>query len=195
NLQYSYTEGFGAGVNPNTAGDYIDEGSALGFAYRINNIIPVYDEGGNFAGSFGKDLGNGENPVAIAYRGKDNVNRSNFFFGNAFGEYDILPELTFRTSFGLRYENYNGVSYNYPDPEFSEGSFNNGMSEYQGYNTEWTWANTLNFAPKIGEDHTLKVLVGTEAISSRSRDLSGNRNGFFTLNSLDFFYLDAGQTN
>lgn len=195
NLQYGYSEGYGEGVNVNTAGNYIGDGGVLGFAYRIQNIIPVYDEGGNFAGSYGKDLGNGENPVAIAYRGKDNMNRSNFFFGNAFAEYDILSALTFRTNFGLKYENYNGVSYTYPNPEFTEGSFNNGMSEYQGYGTEWTWTNTLNFKPELGEEHSLNVLLGTEAIKSRNRDLSGNRNGYFILNSLDFFYLDAGSTN
>src|SRR5690606_5021839 len=80
NMQYSMTKGHGIGVNTNTAGDYIGEGSAIGFAYRIKNIIPVYDEGGNFAGSRG-GWGNGENPVAIAYRAKDNMNKSNFFFG------------------------------------------------------------------------------------------------------------------
>src|SRR5690606_34215093 len=113
NISYTYSEGYGMGVNNNTAGDYIGEGSVLGFAYRIQNIIPVYDEGGNFAGSFGNGLGNGENPVAMAYRRKDNMNRNNTFFGNAFAEYDIIDGLTLRTSYGLRYDNYNGVSYTY----------------------------------------------------------------------------------
>lgn len=194
NLQYSYTEGFGIGVNPNTAGNYQGEGSVLGFAYRIQNIIPVYDEGGNFAGSYG-GWGNGENPVAIAFRRKDNKNRSNFFFGNAFAEYDLLSGLTLRTNFGMRYENYNGISLNYPNPEFSEGSFNNGMSEYQGYFTEWTWSNTLKYDPYLGEDHNLTILAGTEAIKNRGRDLSGSRNSYFTLSSLDYFYLNAGTSN
>lgn len=195
NLSYAYTEGFGMGVNPNTAGGYQGEGSVLGFAYRIQNIIPVYDEGGNFAGSFGKDLGNGENPVALAYRAKDNMNRSNFFFGNAFAEYDIIDGLTLRSNFGLRYENYNGVGYTYPNPEFSEGSFNNGMSEYQGYTTEWTWTNTLNYKPNLGEDHSLNVMVGTEAIKNRNRGIDGSRNGYFIMNSLDYLYLNAGSSN
>src|SRR5690606_6931496 len=195
NLQYAYTEGFGMGVNPNTAGGYQGEGSVLGFAYRIQNIIPVYDEGGNFAGSFGKDLGNGRNPVAMAYRAKDNMNSSNFFFGNAFAEYDIIKDLTLRTNFGLRYVNYNGVSYTYPEPEFSEGSFNNGMSEYHGFTTEWTWTNTLNYKPDIGDDHTLNVMIGTEAIKNRNRDISGSRNGYFIMNSLDFLYLNSGSSN
>lgn len=195
NMSYTYTEGYGMGVNTNTAGNYIGEGSVLGFAYRIQNIIPVYDEGGNFAGSFGNDHGNGENPVAMAYRRKDNVNRNNTFFGNAFAEYDILDGLTLRTSYGLRYDNYNGVSYTYPNPEFSEGNFNNGMSEYHGYTTEWTWTNTLNYKPQLGEDHSLNVMVGTEAIKNRNREISGSRNGYFTMNNLDYLYLNSGSTN
>lgn len=195
NISYTYSEGYGMGVNNNTAGDYIGEGSVLGFAYRIQNIIPVYDEGGNFAGSFGNGLGNGENPVAMAYRRKDNMNRNNTFFGNAFAEYDIIDGLTLRTSYGLRYDNYNGVSYTYPNPEFSEGNFNNGMSEYHGYTTEWTWTNTLNYKPKLGEDHSLNIMAGTEAIKSRNREISGGRNGYFILNSLDYLYLGAGSSN
>lgn len=191
NMQYSFTEGVGVGVNTNTAGDYIGEGSVLGFAYRIHNIIPVYDEGGNFAGSVGGQYGNGENPVAIAYRAKDNKNKSNLFFGNVFGEYDIIGGLTLRTSFGMKYENYNGVSFIYPNPEFTEGSFNNGMDEYFGFNKEWTWTNTLNYKANFNDEHDLNILVGTEAISNRNRQISGKGNGFFTLESLDYFYLDA----
>src|SRR5690606_15219385 len=185
NLQYGYTKGFGVGVNPNTAGGYMEEGSILGFAFRIQNIIPVYDEGGNFAGSKG-GWGNGQNPVAMAYRGKDDVNKSNMFFGNAYAEYDLIEGLTLRTSIGIKYENYTGMDITYPNPEFSEGSFNNSLREYAGYNTEWTWTNTLNWK-KVIDKHNLNILAGTEAIDNRSRDLSANRNGFFILNSLDYF--------
>jgi TonB-linked SusC/RagA family outer membrane protein len=194
NMQYSFTEGFGVGVNTNTAGDYIGEGSALGFAYRIHNIIPVYDMGGNFAGSVGGQFGNGENPVAIAYRAKDNKNKSNMFFGNVFGEYDIFSGLTFRSSFGMKYENYNGISYTYPNPEFTEGSFNNGINEFFGLNKEWTWTNTLNYKATFNEDHTLAILAGTEAIQNRNRQIRGKGNGFFTMSTLDYLYLDAAST-
>lgn len=194
NMQYSFTEGYGMGVNPNTAGGYQSDESVVGWAYRIQNIIPVYDEGGNFAGSFG-GYGNGGNPVAVAYRAKDNKNKSNFFFGNAFGEVDVIDGLTLRTNLGMRYENYNGVSYNYANPEFSEGTFNNGMSEYFGYTTEWTWTNTLNYKPKLGKDHSLNILAGTEAIANRWREISGSRTGYFTMSSLDYLYLNSGTAN
>ncbi|WON97200.1 TonB-dependent receptor [Sphingobacterium sp. Lzh-3] len=191
NMQYSMTKGHGIGVNTNTAGDYIGEGSALGFAYRIKNIIPVYDEGGNFAGSIG-GWGNGENPVAIAYRAKDDVNRSNLFFGNAFGEYDILKGLTFRTSFGIKYENYYGVDYTYPNLEFQEGSANNGIAETAGYNTEWTWTNTLNYKVNFNDVHNLNILLGTEAIDNSHRQVRGTDNDFFITNNLDYFYVGSG---
>ncbi|WP_437919604.1 SusC/RagA family TonB-linked outer membrane protein [Sphingobacterium sp. LRF_L2] len=193
NMQYGYTKGFGLGVNPNTAGGYMEEGSIIGFAFRIQNIIPVYDEGGNFAGSKG-GWGNGQNPVAMAYRGKDDINKSNMFFGNTFAEYDLLDGLTFRTSFGIKYENYFGTDITYPNPEFSEGSFNNSLNESAGYNTEWTWTNTLNWR-KVFDKHSINILAGTEAIDNRTKDLTANRNGFFLLNSLDYLYLNSGTSN
>lgn len=195
NATYSYTEGNGFGVNVNTPGDYQGEGSILGFANRMPTIVPVYDINGNFAGTKGGQLGNSQNPVALAYRAKDNKNRSNFFFGNAFGEIDIVKGLTARTSFGLRYENYNGIAINYPNLEFSEGSNANGMSEYQGYTTDWTWTNTLTYKKNWNDVHNLTLLAGTEAIRSRNRQLNGNRNTYFILGNLDYYYLNAGTTN
>ena len=191
NMQYSHTKGVGMGVNPNAAGGYMGDASVVAWSLRAQTIIPVYDEGGNFAGSRG-GWGNARNPVAVAYRAKDNVNTSNFFFGNAFAEVDVLEGLTARTSFGIRYENYAGRSINYPDPEFSEGSYtSNSLSESSGSVTEWTWTNTLNYSKQFGQ-HRLNVLAGTEGISSQNRDISASRNSFFTLGSLDYLYLNAG---
>lgn len=193
NIQYAYTRGVGMGVNPNSAGGYQSDESVIGWAYRVQTIIPVYDIMGNFAGSRG-GFGNAANPVAWAYRGKDDVNKSNLFFGNVFGEVDIVEGLTFRTSFGMKYENYNGMDITYPNPEFSEGSFNNGLSEYFGFNREWTWTNTVNYKKTL-DKHNFNILLGTEAIDNQSRELSGGRNNFFVLNSLDYFYLNAGTTD
>ncbi|CAH0252170.1 MULTISPECIES: TonB-dependent receptor [unclassified Pedobacter] len=195
NAQYSYSEGVGFGVNPNTPGGYQDQGSALGWAYRIPTIIPVYDIAGNFAGSRGSQLGNAENPLAFLFRAKDNVNKNNFFFGNIFGEGDIIPGLVLKTNFGIRYENYNSLSMRYPNLEFSEGNNSNNLSEIQGYNTEWTWTNTLNYNKKFAEKHSLNALIGTEAIRSRTRQLTAGRNDFFLLGNPDYYYLNTGSSN
>ncbi|UYQ91190.1 TonB-dependent receptor [Chitinophaga horti] len=194
NMQYSYEEFFGVGVNPNVSGDYQGEGSALGFAYRIPTIIPVYDINGNFAGSRGDKLGNAQNPLAMLYRAKDNVQKRNFFFGNVFGEVDIIKGLTAKTSFGVRYENYSGMTIGYPNLEFSEGSNANSLSENSGYNKDWTWTNTLTYKLTAGK-HVLTVLGGIEAYKYRGRSLTGGRNEFFLLGNLDYYYLSRGSAN
>ncbi|MFT4017732.1 MAG: TonB-dependent receptor [Agriterribacter sp.] len=195
NFQFARTRSNGVGVNVNTSGDYQGEGSAIGFAYRIQTIIPVYDEGGNFAGTRGDKLGNAQSPMAILYRAKDNYTMSNTLLGNVYAEVDILKGLVARTSFGLRYENWNSFSVNYPNPEHSEGSItNNSMSENYGFNNDWTWTNTLNYKRTFGK-HNIGVLAGTEAIKTKYRTLSGGRNDYFVLGSLDYYYLDAGSAN
>lgn len=195
NFQYARTRSNGFGVNVNTAGDYQGEGSAIGFAYRIQTIIPVYDEGGNFAGTRGDKLGNAQNPMALLYRAKDNYSLSNTLLGNVYAEVDIIKGLVARTSFGLRYENWNGFSVGYPNPEHSEGSItNNSMSENYGFNNDWTWTNTLNYK-RTFDKHNIGVLAGTEAIKARYRGMSGGRNDYFILGNLDYYYLDAGSAN
>ncbi|WP_295120714.1 TonB-dependent receptor [uncultured Chitinophaga sp.] len=194
NMQYSYEEFYGVGVNPNVSGEYQGEGSALGFAYRIPTIIPVYDINGNFAGSRGDKLGNAQNPLSLLYRAKDNVQKRNFFFGNVFAEVDLVPGLTAKTSFGVRYENYSGLSIGYPNLEFSEGSNANSLSENSGYNKDWTWTNTLTYKLTKAK-HVLTVLAGTEAYNYRGRSLTGGRNEFFLLGNLDYYYLSRGSAN
>lgn len=195
NVQYSYTENVGFGSNVNTPGEYQGEGSVLGFAYRAPTIVPVYDIMGNFAGTRGGQLGNAQNPLAIAYRAKDNIGRSSRFLGNAFGEVDVISGLTLRTSFGVEYENWGGINIFYPNLEFSEGSNNNGMSESSGYNSNWTWTNTLNYQVNINDQHIINVVAGTESINFRSRNLSAGRNNYFILGNLDYYYLDRGTSN
>lgn len=195
NMQYSFEEFYGVGVNPNVSGEYQGEGSALGFAYRIPTIIPVYDIMGNFAGSRGDKLGNAQNPLAMLYRAKDNVNKRNFFFGNIFAEVDPVKGLTAKSSIGIRYENYAGISIGYPNLEFSEGSNANSLGEFQGYYVDWTWTNTLTYKLNVANRHDLTILAGTEANQGRYRQLNGGRNEFFLLGNLDYYYLSRGSAN
>src|SRR3546814_18086688 len=101
-MQYSYTNGRGFGVNENTSGSYQGEGSPIGWAYRIQTIIPVYDIMGNFAGTRGNKMGNADNPLSVLYRAKDNVGKSGQFFGSAFDDIELVKGLNFRSPFGLR---------------------------------------------------------------------------------------------
>ncbi len=195
NMQYSFTSGHGFGVNENTSGSYQGEGSPLGWAYRIQTIIPVYDIMGNFAGTRGNKMGNADNPLSVLYRSKDNVNKSGQFFGSAFADVEVVKGVKFRSTFGLRYENYNGVSIGYPNPERSEGNFtNNSLGEFQGFNSEWTWSNTATYKNTFSDLHDLTVLLGTEAVESKWHQLDGNGNDFFIAGDLNYYYLNTAAT-
>ncbi len=195
NMQYSATNGHGFGVNENRSGAYQGEDSAIGWAYRIQTIVPVYDIMGNFAGTKGSMMGNADNPLAVLYRQKDNTNKSGQFFGSAFADLELIKGLNFRTTFGLRHENFNGKSIGYPNPERSEGSFtNNTLSEYRGTNTEWTWSNTATYENTFNGVHRLKVLAGTEAVESNYHQLTGNGNDFFVSGDLNYYYLNTAAT-
>ncbi len=192
NMQYSHTRGSGFGVNVNTAGQYQGEGSPIGWAYRIQTIIPVYDIMGNFAGTNGNRLGNADNPLAVLYRAKDNVNDSGQFFGSAFADIKLAKGLSFRTTYGLRYENYHGKSIGYPNPERSEGSLtNNTLGEWQGYTSEWTWTNTATYKNVFNDAHDLTVLAGTEAVESKWHQLNGDGNDFFIAGDMNYYYLNT----
>lgn len=196
NLQYSFIKGNGFGVNENTSGSYQGEASPIGWAYRIQTIIPVYDIGGHFAGTRGDKLGNADNPLSILYRSKDNLNHSGQFFGNVYADVKLMEGLHFRTTYGTRYETWNGRSIGYPNPERSEGSYtNNTLSEYQGHGSDWTWTNTLTYSKKINDLHNLSVLLGTEAIKSASHSLDGSGRDFFVAGDLNYYYINTAATN
>lgn len=178
NLEYSITD------NPT-----IDpgEGSTLGWAWREQPIIPVYDIMGNFAGNYGGQLGNGHNPVADAYRSRNNEGRDNRLFGNIYADVDILENLTFHTSFGG--ESYAGYyhSFGYPTYENVENTTTNNYYESSYYGHNWTWTNTLQYHKNFNGIHDLKVLVGTEAYESKGRDMNAR--------TYDYFSFDPNYVN
>ncbi len=190
NAQYSYTKGIGFATNPNVAGSYVGEGSPVGWAYRIQTIVPVYDITGNFGGTRGSGLGNADNPLAILYRGKDNYNNDNQFFGSVYADLKIANGLNLKTTFGTQYDNYAGIGIGYPNPERSEGSFVNSLSEYQGWGTQWTWTNTLTYHQKW-DKHEVTVMGGTEAIKSTGRSLNGGGNTFALFGDINYYYLNT----
>ncbi len=174
NLAYSVTDN-----NRITPG----EGSFIGMAFREQPLIPVRDIMGNFAGTFGGQLGNAQNPVANAYRTRNNSGLGNRLFANVYGEADILPELTFRTSFGG--ESYAGTyhSFQYPTYENVENSSKNAYSESSYYGYNWTWTNTLNYRKTFG-DHTVSLLAGVESYDNNYREMGGTTSDYFSFDPM-----------
>lgn len=182
NMAYSITN------NPQIAG--LSGDNAIGHAFREQPIIPVHDIMGNYAGTYGGDLGDAYNPVAMLERTQNNKSADNRLFGNVFAEADLTDFLTLRTQFGGESYNGNSHSFNYPMYENGENTTINSYAEssYSGYN--YTWTNTLSFN-KTFNKHRLKAVIGSEYFKDRYSTMSGTNQGYFSFDP-DYTNLSTG---
>ena len=181
-----------------------DESNPIMFAIRVHPIIPVFDITGGpaelggqntspfngFAGSRGANLGNAPNPLARLYREKDNITKGTHVFGNVFLEFDIFDGLKARTSYGLEYNQFNRSEYFHRDIEAAEPRNANSLNVINNFDRSSTWFNTLNYNKTFG-DHSLNVLLGTEAVTTYFMQYSASRSNF-AFDDLDYRYLNAG---
>ena len=190
-------QNFSFTVRDNPQIDALTEGSTIGMAFRELPIIPVNDIRGNYAGSFGSDLGNARNPVAIAQRKVNDRGISNRFFGNVFAEVDFADNFTFRTSYGGQYFSNSFNFFQFPEYENAENTNVNKYTEAAQTNYNWTWTNTVQYKNVFADKHNLTALIGTEAFQNRGREVGGSRQGYFSFNP-DYVTLETGagvQTN
>ena len=118
--------------------------------------------------------------------------------GNVYAEVDFLKHFTVRSSFGGIIDNNYGYGFNYVGYENAEGNTGlNSFSENASYNTQWTFTNTLTYGNTFGQ-HTVRALIGTEAVNYYGRNLGGTRSNYFSENP-DYWTLNtgspAGQSN
>ncbi|NLR77513.1 SusC/RagA family TonB-linked outer membrane protein [Chitinophaga eiseniae] len=177
NLTADLTSRLRVGVSLNPTFDHYDlinsEGpwtfdGVLSNALKASPIFPVYNADGSLATNrqniwaFG--YSGGENPVALATQIKDKMDHIRNL-GSAWGEYEIIRGLKFKTFFGA---DINHFSRNYfrPStlgtykpiqqgaPTIPKGSAQTALS------TNWLWENTLTYQFNIHDKHKLDVLAG-----------------------------------
>lgn len=187
-LQVSYVDEMGSFTDN-------DEGSPISWAYRAQPIIPVYDISGvHFAGAKAPEMGNAENPVAVAYRARNNNGKYVRILGNAFAEITFMDGLTLRSLLGYNWGQWNFKGYNIPNPEFSEPQLVNGMWVDSNYSLQWNWSNTLNYNATFSDIHRVNVVLGTEAIENKYQWLSASRRNYFSEDP-DYMQLSSGESN
>ena len=193
NLQLTYrsTEGQTGGAG---GANVAREENDILTAFRMNPIIPIYDEFGGYAGTRAPGFNNPRNPVA----GRDAVADNQNFNTNAFGNFyvEILPieSLTLRSSIGGRYDAYNGNFYSRQTYENSENNASYVYGEYQGYFLDWTFTNTINYVESFGA-HNLNVLGGVEALTAGQGRASGASGINPFSRSVNFINLNTVTTN
>ena len=168
------------------------EQNAVSGSYKHHPLLPVYDIAGNFAGSRGQNLGNNSNPYAELDRQKDNHNYRIRVFGNAYTEFEIIPSLTIKTSFGIDLTGDRGTYLGRANPEYVEGSFVNSSTSTSRYEYQWTWQNTLAYSKTFNTVHKLDTYVGIESIKSFGEYFSAGRNGYAFETTPIISYLNLG---
>lgn len=184
-LTLSYSDG-----NSTGPGDIY--GNPVSEAYRILQIIPVYDIKGNFAGTQGPELGDEANPVATQYRNRNNFSRGLRILGDTYAEATIIKGLRAKSLFGLDYSQNNSSFFSVPNPEQKEGNFSNtSINVASATEIDYNFSNTLSYTAILGGRHHINVLAGIEAVENNFRDLGGIRSGF-VFRDINHQYLDAG---
>jgi TonB-linked SusC/RagA family outer membrane protein len=186
NTQFNVTDNIRIGENlsyslsDNQQSGTLVEGSAIGMAYRQQPIIPVEDIMGNWAGSFGPELGNAANPVAVRERTRNDDNEEKRLFGNVFMEIDFLDDFLFRSNFGGDYTSGFYHFFTFPTYEEAENSTVNQYTEGSFNNRSWTFSNTLTYQNTFFDNHNLELLAGTEMFEERTQFVEGAVQGFFS---------------
>ncbi len=172
NLQMTYRQVLGLTGGDGGAGISDDENDILQ-AFRMPSIIPVYDEFGGYAGTAAKGFNNPRNPVANLDGLKDNRSFNGQVIGNIYGEWDIIPGLTFRSSIGGSGDNNYYYYYTRLQYENSENNSAFGYGEGGGFSYAWTLTNTLAYKHKFNKLN-VDLLVGQEALNNgQGRNISG----------------------
>ena len=155
-------------------------------------LVPVYDTNGNFAGTYtnASRLGIHNNPISELYRSKDDYNKNLRAIGDMYFKWDITPELSFKTAAGIQMRDLHGRYFSALNPEHGEALTLNTLTEQHFRQDEWNVTNTLNYKNSFG-DHTLDVLVGTEALKQNFKGSQILRTDYL-YESPEFYLMSNG---
>ena len=180
NLNITYDKEQGASGNP------------IQNAAFSSPLVPVRDTNGNFAGTYSNSarVGIANNPVADLARGADDYSKNLRVIGDVSFKYQITPELLFKTSAGITMRDLNGRYFTALNPEHGEAISNNTLNEQSFRQDEWVVTNFLNYKNSFG-DHTLDVLIGTEATKNNYKGFGALRTGYL-FEDPGFYLLSNG---
>jgi TonB-linked SusC/RagA family outer membrane protein len=188
--KFTFGENLAVGIERSYGGlsdDSFGEGNILGKNILMQPIVPLYDINGNFASGKAVTLGNNTNPLKIAYENRNNLNKNNRVFGNAFASYEVIPALRAQTRFGFNVGQSAFNGYTAITPENSEPTLTNSINENQNQFTDWTWSNTATYLKSLGQ-HSVNLLIGQEANAGNNRFITASM-GSLLNTQLDSRYI------
>ncbi len=195
NTNFNATKWLTLGQNTNVAvmefgGDRGGQADDTPFAktYTMQPWVPVYNIGGDFAGSQAAE--GGRDISAVHQVDKQMGDWTRMFRGQTalYAEIKPFADLSIRSQFSARLWGRWARTFNEIDIFANkEGTSNNSLNENAQWSFSWQWTNTATYNKTINEDHKIQAVLGTETMSlNNGRELSGQR--------IDFIFEDDENT-
>ncbi|TYA84174.1 SusC/RagA family TonB-linked outer membrane protein [Seonamhaeicola marinus] len=170
------------------------KGNTPGFnAYvETSPLIPIFDEGGNYAGGVvGGNLNDGPNPVGHLYRSRKDLRKNLNLVGNFYVEVKPFKNVTVKSLFGYNMNWFSNHDPRFGDPENTNGTFVNTLSETRSNNLTWNFTNTASYAKTFNDIHSFELLAGMESTKFDFDLVTAGRAGFISTSD-EFFFLSSG---
>jgi len=167
------------------------EDTPIGQLIKMQPVVSVHDVGGYYSSGKAVTLGNGSNPVAQVWKGKDNKATWQRIVGNFYGQVEIIEGLRLRSNFGFNISNGLDKRFTFPTPENSEPNTETRLNEDYDAATSWTWTNTLTYNKTFADKHNVSVLAGYEAIQNKDNWMNGQISNYVTWDINAWYIQDA----
>ncbi len=172
NLSYSQTNA--NTVPTDTPGGFFP--GVVNTALIFNPALPVYDTKGQYTLTDPNADAWLDNPVAVT-RSVTAIDKANRLLGNAYLEYSIIKDLTFKTSLGV--DIYHSVQDMYTPRYVFSGSFNDGQARFASSDFQnYIFENLLTFNRTLNKVHRFNVVTGFTFQENTSRTFIDIATGF-----------------
>lgn len=173
--------------------------NTLRSAFGTSPLAPVYSDNGKYGSPY-NDTSSSEwynadgNPYGAMMTNTNNKTKNMTIAANIFAEMEIIKNLKFRTTLGVKYDSNNYRSFS-PLYHFSVYSLNDtrtSVSQSASDGLGITWTNTLSYNFKVKE-HSFDAMIGYEVYRTEGQNIYGAngslRDGFDTW---QYAYLSNG---
>jgi TonB-linked SusC/RagA family outer membrane protein len=153
------------------------DGRVFNQSLKLHTIAEAYDMNGEVINTPNPNIyAAGYSPLLDDVEGRYEHNiKEKRFFGNVYGEWDMMKGLKFRTMFALDQRGTRDGTYDDYLSMRGQSATGSNMSVTQSDNSSFTWDNTLNYLTTINQEHELNLLLGQSATETifESHGLSG----------------------
>ncbi|WP_088654147.1 SusC/RagA family TonB-linked outer membrane protein [Geofilum rhodophaeum] len=167
-------------------------GSVLGSALAFNPLVPVYaedpqavladyphavsDANGKVFSLPPAGFQEIANPVAMLHAPQNGYGNSDKFVSTFWGELDVLPNLKFKSSYGVDLAFWGNDGYTFEHFLASQGKNHTQSHVYSNMHRGFRWQleNTLSYSVSLNEAHNITALLGQSAMEYTLRELWGD---------------------